>query len=240
MADDRGTSTRVLTIRLLLAGIAVAILTWLITRLDLRDHIKALFQWIQGLGSWAPISFLGVYVLVVVLLLPGIVFTVGAGFVFGLFWGFVYVVIATSIGASISFFIGRHLLGPRAESWFRRRPRLRMIADGLAGEGWKLVVLTRLTPFFPFKLSNYVFGLARFRYRDFLIGTFFGTMPISLFNVYLGHMAADLASVDFGTRTPMHWVMYGGGLLVLVLVITYIARVALRVLKDHMPEEKAG
>jgi len=179
---------------------------------------------------------------VVVMLLPGILFTTGAGFVFGLVEGTIYVVFGTTLGAMLAFMIARHLFGERATRFVLGHARLKLVSEELTSQSWKIVMLTRLVPFFPFKLSNYFFGLTSFSLRGFTGGTFLGIIPFSLHNVYLGSIAADIATL--GTRntdrTPLEWGLYGVGFLVAVGVVLYLNRLARRVLARYTEEGGKG
>ena len=74
-------------------------------------------DWIRDLGAWAPAAFVLVYIGAVLLSVPASVFTVGAGFVFGMIWGSVYVLIAATVAANLAFLLGRHL----ARDWIAHR-----------------------------------------------------------------------------------------------------------------------
>ena len=114
--------------------------------------------------------FVLLYVVVTVLLLPAVVLTLGAGALFGVAWAFVTVSIAATLGATAAFLVGRYL----ARGWVARRvaasARLGAIDAAVAREGWKIVLLTRLSPAFPFVLLNYAFGLTRVPLRDYVAG----------------------------------------------------------------------
>lgn len=98
-------------------------------------------------------------------------------------------------------------------------------------------MLTRLIPFFPFKLSNYAFGLTGFRVRDFLIGTAIGTIPISATNVYAGSLAADLVTMDAVTqRGPLQWASLGLGLAALLVLVLVLGKVAQEQMKPNAEE----
>lgn len=213
----------------LLAGaLFVAALVGVLVLFDLDEQVLRLLRWLDGLGWRAPLLFILLMAAVVVLLLPGVLFTTGAGFVFGVAEGTIVVVLGTTLGSLIAFLLGRHLLGPRAQGWLRRHGRLAGVGEALAGEGWRVVLLTRLIPFFPSKLSNYLFGVLPFSLRDFGLGTFLGIIPYSLHNVYLGSLAAGVAELAAGTstRTPWQWALYGLGLVAVVVAVVYLGRVA--------------
>jgi uncharacterized membrane protein YdjX (TVP38/TMEM64 family) len=206
------------------------------------EQVLRLLTWLDAQGPWASLLFMLIIAAVVVLLLPGALFTIGAGFVFGVVEGTVYVVFGTTLGAMIAFLIARHLFGERATRFVLRHNKLKLVSEELAPQGWKVVMLTRLVPFFPFKLSNYFFGLMPFSLRGFTGGTFLGIIPFSVHNVYLGSIAADIATL--GTRntdrTPLEWGLYGVGFLVAVGVVIYLSRLARRALTRYAEEGGEG
>jgi uncharacterized membrane protein YdjX (TVP38/TMEM64 family) len=173
--------------------------------------------------------------LVTALLLPGVLFTTGAGFVFGLIQGSICVVIGTTLGATLAFLIARHLMGARARQWVLARARIKLISDEVTPQGWKIVLFSRLVPFFPFKLSNYFFGLTQFSLRGFAGGTLIGVIPFSIQNVYLGAMAADFTSLGARdmTHTPLGWALYLIGFVSIVITVVYLTRLARRALETY-------
>ena len=222
-------------------GVVLAALIYV----DAQDQVMALLTGIDDQGLYGPLLFMLVMALVVVLLLPGVMFTTGAGFVFGVIEGSIVVVLGTTLGATAAFLLARYGLGERAEAWVRRHARLRAMSDRFASEGWKIVLLTRLVPFFPFKLSNYVFGMTRISLRGFVGGTLIGEIPLSIHNVYLGSLAADLATLGQRPveRTAWEWAFYGAGLVLAVLSVLYLslwARKALSVYENETLEKSDG
>ena len=203
-------------------------------------YVLGFLEWLDQHSRLAPALFIIADMLVVILVLPGVIFTLGAGFLFGVLKGTLYVVIATTTGATIAFLIARYFFGTRISSFFMSHPRLSLVNEELATEGWKIVLLTRLVPFFPFKLSNYFFGLTRFSLRGYFFGTLVGIIPITMFNVYLGSLAADitkLGSRDI-SRTPLEWTIYGIGLAIALVMVIYITRLARRALDRYIPRKK--
>ena len=205
------------------------ILGALIHVFDLHEYVHGLLTWIDQYGAIAPLILIVVHTLIVIFLMPGILVTMGAGFLFGVAMGSLYIVIATTLGAVLAFLASRYLFSKRAIQYINSYPRLKLVDHMLAKDGWRIVLLTRLIPFFPFKLSNYLFGLTKFRLRDFFIGTFVGIWPLTIFNVYVGSLLADLSMLGTDTSRE-HWEFYLGGFLVSIIAIVYIfhrARVAL-------------
>lgn len=230
-----------------LLGIAASVLfitalLAVLIQLGVHEEVVGLLRWVDAQGLWAPLLFILVMALVVVLVLPGVMFTTGAGFVFGVVEGTLYVVLGTTLGATLAFLLARHVFGQRAARYVRARARLGYLSDEFTPHGWKIVLLTRLVPFFPFKLSNYFFGLTRFTLRDFVAGTFLGIVPFSLHNVYLGALAADVATLGArgGERAPLDWALYGAGFLATVVLVLWLNRLARRALARFDADTQAG
>ncbi|MFN0315484.1 MAG: TVP38/TMEM64 family protein [Burkholderiales bacterium] len=202
-----------------------------------QQQLQELLSWFDAQGAWGPILFVIVMALVVIFLLPGVMLTTGAGFVFGVPLGAACVVAGTTLGAAAAFVLARHGLQRPARYLLNRYPKVSMASDALASEGFKFVLLTRLVPFFPFKASNYFFGLARFSLRDFTAGTFLGIIPFSVHNVYLGAIASDIATLGarHGDRTPLQWSLYGMGFLLALGALIALGRIAHRTLARYAP-----
>lgn len=229
---------RLVFISILFVALVVAALVYF----DAHEEILRLLDWLDTQGIWGPLLFILLMMLVVVFLLPGVLFTTGAGFVFGVVEGTVCVVVGTTLGATLAFLGARHLFGERASQFVLRHARLRLVTEELTPRGWQIVLLTRLVPFFPFKLSNYFFGLTQFTLRGFMAGTFVGVIPLSLNSVYLGSIAADISleGVRSVGRGPVEWALYGAGFLVTVGLVIYLNRLASRALARYSEEAGGG
>ena len=226
-----------------LAGIAVSILfvaavLAILVYFGAHEQVLHLLRWFDAQGAWAPLFFVLIMAAVVVLLLPGVLFTTGAGFVFGVVEGSLYVVTGTTLGAVLAFLIARYLFGQRARQFIMARARLRLLSDEATAHGWKIVLLTRMIPFFPSKVSNYFFGLTPFSLRGYIGGSLLGFIPYSVHNVYLGSIAADLSTLGarHGGRSPLEWGLYGAGFVVTVAAVVYLSRLARRAL-DRLEDE---
>lgn len=229
----------------LLASISlVALVLMLLYAFGVHREVLALLQWFQAQGAWAGLWFILIMTLAMLLLLPGVLLTTGAGFVFGVVQGTLYVVAGTLLGSMIAFLLARHLFGARARAYISSRRRLQLLNEELKPGSWQLILLTRLIPFFPSKLSNYVFGLTRVSFGSFVLGSAIGFVPYSLHNVYLGSLAAELAvlGVRETPRSPLEWAIYGTGFLATVIAVFYLNRLARRTLgryteRDEVIEE---
>lgn len=213
----------------------VAALLAVLIYFDAHEQVLHLLEWFEDQGAWGPLLFILIMAAVVVLILPGVLFTTGAGFVFGVGEGSIVVVLGTTFGAVLAFLIARYLFGQRARSFVMARAKLQVVSEELTPHGWKIVLLTRLIPFFPGKISNYFFGLTRFSFPGFLGGTLLGIIPYSIHNVYLGALAADVTALSARNldRTPLQWALYGAGFIATVVTVIYLSRLARRALSHY-------
>lgn len=221
--------------------VSVGLIVGLLYVLGVHHQVLDLLHWVDRQGAWAAAMFVGMMALAVLLLLPGVLLTTGAGFVFGLFEGTVYVVVGTTLGSALAFLFARHYLGEQAHVYIRKQARLSVVSREMAPHGWKIVLLTRLIPFFPGKVSNFLFGLTNFSFSGFVVGTFVGVIPFSLHNVYLGSLAADLSTLGTreSARTPLEWAIYGAGFVGTVLAVVFLNRLARRALARYRVETES-
>lgn len=196
--------------------------------LNLTGLLRDSLAWIHGLGVWAPIAFIVLYALACVLAIPASLFTLGGGFLFGFVWGSVYVVVGAMFGAVAAFLVGRYL----ARDWVAKRieghEKFKAIDEAIGREGWKIVLLLRLAPVFPYAVLNYGFALTRVSLRHYTLATAIGIIPAMLAFVYFGTLATDLTRLGQGVKAPpaMKWAIAG----VAVIVAVLLARIARRAL----------
>ncbi len=153
--------------------------------------------WLQHLlpflqSPTGGLVFIFLYALWVILLLPGIWISMLGGLLYGTYWGSLLVFIGACLGAEVAFLLGRTFLRDWAQNRLDERPKLQAMEKAISREGLKLVLLTRLSPVFPFSLLNFVYGLSDVSWRDYSIGLI-GILPASIIFCGLGSLAGDLA-----------------------------------------------
>jgi uncharacterized membrane protein YdjX (TVP38/TMEM64 family) len=221
--------------------IAVAVfLAYLAVKLFVaEDLLRNVLRWIGRLGPVGPLIFIGIYIIAPVLFVPGIILSIGAGTVFGLLAGSIYVSIGATLGATAAFLVGRYIARDLIASKLQGDARFRAIDRAVAREGWKIVGLARLSPFFPFNLLNYAFGLTDISLRDYFFATWVGMIPGIITYVYLGSLAGDVALI--GSRpvphTAAHWAFEVGGFAASVAVAVYVTYIASRALRERTSVE---
>jgi uncharacterized membrane protein YdjX (TVP38/TMEM64 family) len=120
--------------------------------------------------------------------------------------------------------------------WARRRlaaaPKLLAVEEAVSREGLRLVLLTRLSPAFPFSLLNLAYGLSDVSLRDYTIGLI-GILPGTVLFCALGALAGDVArfqTVLAGQADGPTWALRLLGIAATVAVTVLVTRVARRAL----------
>jgi uncharacterized membrane protein YdjX (TVP38/TMEM64 family) len=206
-----------------------------------REYLVATLEWLSGLGPLGPVALAAIYVVATVLFVPGSILTLGAGFAFGVLWGTVAVSIGSTLGATAAFLVGRTFARGLIEDRVAASPTFAAIDRAVAREGFKVVLLTRLSPVFPFNLLNYAYGLTRVSLRDYVLASWIGMLPATILWVYVGSAAKNLADLAAGRveRTPAQTALFVTGLAATVLVTVYVARGARKELRRTVGESSA-
>lgn len=226
-------------IRLIGGAFVAAALVVALRELPVREWTVGLLTWIQGLGPLAPVILVAVYLVACVLLIPGSLITLGAGFLFGLGEGFVVVSIGSVAGATLAFLIGR----TAARDWISRKVRqntkFQAVDEAVGRRGFYIVLLTRLSPVFPFTLLNYFYGITAVKTRDYVLGSWIGMIPGTLMYVYFGSLVKNLTELAAGTSTQggstrlLFWI----GLVATVAVAVVVTRIARRALDEAIASD---
>ena len=204
----------------------------------MREFLSTALAWAVAAGPAGQVVFVGLYVLACVAFLPGSVLTLGAGAAFGLRKGFILVSIGSTVGAWASFLVGRYLL----RDWVSRRlekvPAFAAVAGAVGQEGWKVVLLTRLSPVLPFNVLNYGYGLTTVGLGEYTLASWIGMMPGTFLYVYLGAAAGEAARGGSRARTPAEWALYAGGLAATAVAAWLVGRTAKRALAAKVPSKR--
>jgi uncharacterized membrane protein YdjX (TVP38/TMEM64 family) len=181
--------------------------------------------------------FIPLYALWVTLLLPGVWASMLAGALYGTWWGSLVVFVGACLGAEAAFLLGRHWL----RGWAQRRlavlPKLQAVEQAVSREGLKLVLLTRLSPAFPFSLLNLAYGLSEVSLRDYTLGLI-GIVPGTILFCGLGALAGDVArfgEVLSGQADAATWALRITGLLATLGVVWLVGRAAKQALQASEP-----
>lgn len=208
--------------------------------LPVGDWFRQLQGQVQGLGPVGPIVVTVAYVLLTVLLIPGSALTIGSGTIFGLWVGTLVVVVGANLGALCSFLLARTFLRTKVEAWAASNPKFSALDRAIGKEGFKMVLLSRLSPVFPFTLLNYLLGLTTVRTGSYVLANLIGMLPGTFLYVYIGATAGDAISGSGNNNAgPFQWILKIVGLLATIAVVAVVTRVARKALKEAESADSA-
>lgn len=186
-----------------------------------RINPAAIETWIDDLGVWGSIAFVTAFAFGTVGFLPGALFGLAGGMLFGPLWGTMLNLLGATVGASLAFLTARYL----ASDWVKRRTQgpLKKIVQGVEKEGWRFVAMTRLVPLVPFNLLNYALGLTQIPFTVYILTTALCMLPGTLAYTWLGHAGRGALT---GDEKAIQYALLGLGALAVIAFLPHlIARI---------------
>lgn len=230
-------------LKLILISSIVVVVIAIAKQIDLPELLQIWLMRVENLGTVGAIAFIVIYNLATLLFVPGSILTIKGGCLFGMWRGTIYVLIAAICGATWAFLLGRYL----SRDWVCRKigknPQFKAIDRAIGREGWKIVLLTRLSPIFPFNFLNYVFGVTQISLKDYILGSV-GMIPGTIMYVYIGSLATDLATLDLSELAAkpetkiVQWVIRIIGVIATIAITIYMTRLAKKTLEQSILEDK--
>jgi uncharacterized membrane protein YdjX (TVP38/TMEM64 family) len=207
--------------------------------LDFHHLLKPTWDWLDNSIAKNPLSFIILFNVLTLVGFPGSLLTLKSGYVFGVGWGTFYVLIAAMIGATLAFLFGRYL----SREWIQQKVagniQFRAIDQAVTIEGWKIVLLVRLSPLFPFNLTNYAFGVSQISLKNYIIGSI-GILPGTFLYTYMGSLTNKLTTLNLDrspTDMPLQFAQWGiriVGLVATIAIALYLNRIAKAALQKHL------
>jgi uncharacterized membrane protein YdjX (TVP38/TMEM64 family) len=201
----------------LIAGL----LALLISVLPIPTWLEAVKDWLISLGFWAAPAFILIYLLFTILGLPNIILILIAGTLFGLLKGIISVSIADTLGSIACFFIGRTIARKRIKRWISNHPKYANLDQAVNQKGWKILLLTRLSPLMPSSVLNYGFSCTKVNFWQYCFFSWLGMLPVITLYVYMGAFGSFLIQ---GELTPGKLALQSGGLIFTIATAFYTTR----------------
>jgi uncharacterized membrane protein YdjX (TVP38/TMEM64 family) len=218
--------------KILLGGVALGAV--IVLGRNVGSYLPQFAQWVNDLGLWGPVVFILGYIVAAVAFVPGVLLTLAAGAIWGIFPGVPYVFIAAVLGASAAFLVARYVARAAIERRLVGNVRFAAIDRAVGVQGRKFVFFLRLSPIFPFNLLNYALGLTSIRFTDYVLASL-GMLPGTFLYVYYGKVIGDVAALAGGAtieRGIGYYLVLVVGLLATVAATTLGARVARNALRE--------
>jgi uncharacterized membrane protein YdjX (TVP38/TMEM64 family) len=198
------------------------------------DILEDFVVWVQGFGRWGAVVFGLGYVFASVLFVPGTLITLAAGFAFGLLWGTLIVSVASTVAAGVSLLLGRFVARRWVAERVERFPRMHALMRAIDRDSFKVVLLSRLVPIFPFSVLNYGFSVTGVGFWRYLLASWLGMLPATVVYVYIGSVAGNLARILTGEAefTPLQDALFVAGGLAALFVAVLLTRRAHQELEE--------
>jgi len=148
-------------------------------------HRADLLGFAQNHGVVSVLAYIGVYIVITALSVPGGVWlTLAGGFVFGGWLTGFYVVLGATVGGTLIFLAARYAFA----DLFRARAgsNLAKMEAGFRKNAFSYLLVLRLVPLFPFWLVNLVPALLDVKLRTYVVATFLGIIPGTFVYAYVG------------------------------------------------------
>ena len=160
----------------------------------LKENRDSLLAFTDANFAAAVAIFIGTYILVTGLSLPGaVILTLAGGFVFGAGLATLFINIGATTGATLAFLTARYVLRDTVEQKFGAR--LGPFQEGFAKNAFNYLLTLRLIPLFPFFMVNLVSGLTRVSVGIYVAATAIGIIPGSFVYAYAGRQLGTINSL---------------------------------------------
>jgi uncharacterized membrane protein YdjX (TVP38/TMEM64 family) len=216
--------------KLWLIGLLVVAVVVLLRLLPVGEWLVHLQGWIKTLGPFAPVAYVLLYVATTVLLIPGSLLTIGAAGIFSFWKALIVVWVGANIGALVAFLLTQTFLRERVALWAAGNPKFAALDRAIGREGFKMVLLVRLSPVFPFALLNYLLGLTTVRLSSYVLANLIGMLPGTFLYVYIGATARDALSASASGIGTWELALRVIGLLATIAVVALVTRTARKAL----------
>lgn len=159
----------------------------------------------------------------------------GAGFVFGFWRGLLAVWIGGAVGQALAFLLARYLLRDWVESFIQHKwKKWKYIDAALENDGWKLVLIMRLSPVIPYNLLNIAMATTSIHFLSFTIVSAIGIIFECGIFCYIGTIADSITSIVSGqTGKPkaIQWVLLGLSIMMGVIGAIFVSIMVRRAIK---------
>lgn len=153
--------------------------------IDLLTNISDLRAYLENLGWWGYVIFILLSVIVAVFLLPGQVLAIVGGLAYGGLIGGALTVIGASLGATLSFIIGKYVARGYIIQRFGNAPTFQKIEKGVRENGLSFLIFTRLVPIFPFAIQSYAYAMTPMSVKKFSLISFLTMIPASFIYAFM-------------------------------------------------------
>lgn len=180
------------------------------------QDISRIQQFFKGFGFWGYLIFIFLFTAGCIFMIPGSIFIITAGIVFGPIIGFIVALIGQSLGATMTFLIGKYLARGIIEDKVSNNQIFKKIDDGVEENGTSFLILTRLVPVFPYFLQNYAYGLTKIKLSKYIIVSVICMLPGTFIISYMGN---EIVINGFSRELIIKFTLIGISIFLISLIV---------------------
>lgn len=155
------------------------------------ENATILRDWVAGFGMAGPVVYILIYIGACLLMLPGFPITLMGALAFGPVWGTIFTSVGATFGATAAFLVARYAARDMVENWLGENETFLRIDKGVVRQGWRMLLITRMVPLFPFNVQNFAYGLTRIPLGIYFLTTWMFMIPgIAAYSFMAGSVVA--------------------------------------------------
>ena len=216
---------------LVVVAAAITAIVLLATGYDFKEAGMDLERLAGAAGPAGPFVFVGVYATATVVFVPASLLTLAAGFLYGPWAGTGIVSVAATLGASLAFLVSRYAARPYLQQRLQGSPKFELIDNKVEKEGFKVVLLLRLSPLLPFSLLNYALGISRVHFWMYCGASWIGMLPGTFAYVWIGSAGRAASEAHSGDLNAAKIALYVVGAIATLWITKILAGIASSALK---------
>jgi len=220
--------TKIIPITLVIVSL-LSLGKFVLSTIDIKTMFENAIKRIEGLGPLGYLYFSGIYILCEILMIPTLPLVTSSGYLFNLIPGVLICLSSSTIAAGISFLLGKNILKKWMQKLIEGSSKWKTIDKAISKQGFKVILLLRLSPFFPFAIANYLYGLTSVDFASYLAATFMGYIPGTLGMVYAGYTSKVMTGSG-GNKLPLYAYIAIG--LAILLIGKQFATIATNMIKE--------
>ncbi len=198
---------------------------------EIQKSREALQRFVEAHYLLSVAGFIGIEFLTAFFLPGSLVLTLTGGFLFGVVWGTIYVLIGMTSGASLAFLFARSLAGGWIHAKYERH--LKKFDEEIDRHGSSYLLMLLIVPVLPFCVVNYLAGMTKMSLKKFILTEALGLLPGTAVYAYAGRQFGNIRSVD-DLMTPKLFIAF------LLLGILALLPVFIHLLKKRFSYNARG
>jgi len=167
--------------------------------------------------------------------------TLGVGYAFSFWVSWGLILICMNAGANIAFILGRTYLKNYIDKKLEDYPKIKALEKAITQNAWKVVFLVRLSPLFPFSITNYMFGTTNLIWWHFTTATGCALLPESFLYAFMGSAIRKVSDqwtgkIPDGSGKTAENIAFYGGIIVTIISVIFITIISRNAIKKAIEE----